>query len=112
MNNLVEAIKQKQGQAELTDGALSKLLGIDRSTWSYIKSGKRNPGMKFLSSVASIFPELKPLVDAEIYDSSTPITTNAHQPHQDKRGGVFLKLLRKGYLGIRSLFVKNSPSQK
>jgi len=51
MNNLIEAIKQRQRQANLNDTALASLLGVDRSTWSKIKSGKRNPGIKFLRAV-------------------------------------------------------------
>ena len=51
MNNLIEAIKQRQRQANLNDTALASLLGMDRSTWAKIKSGKRNPGIKFLRAV-------------------------------------------------------------
>ena len=51
VNNFIEAIKQKQRQNELTDTALASLLGIDRSTWSKIKSGTRNPGVKFIRAV-------------------------------------------------------------
>jgi len=51
MNNLVEAIKQRQKQSNLTDTALASLLGVDRSTWAKIKNGTRNPGIKFLKAV-------------------------------------------------------------
>jgi len=51
MNNLIEAIKQKQRQANLNDTAFALFLGMDRSTWAKIKSGKRNPGIKFLRAV-------------------------------------------------------------
>jgi transcriptional regulator with XRE-family HTH domain len=58
MNTLIEKIKTAQRQKNLTDGGLSRVLCIDRSTWSYIKSGKRNPGAKFLCAVAQQLPEL------------------------------------------------------
>lgn len=104
MNNLIEAIKQKQKQAELSDMALTKLLGIDRSTWSYIRSGRRNPGMKFLVAVASKFPDLKTLVDVEIYDKGIP--TTPHQKPQDKRHGIFKQLCDVPHQGFLKLFSK------
>ena len=44
MNNLIAAIKQYQQDKNLSDNQFANLLGIDRSTWAYIKCGKRNPG--------------------------------------------------------------------
>lgn len=66
MNNLIEAIKQRQSQAKLSDTALALLLGMDRSTWAKIKSGKRNPGIKFLRAVD------QRLMHVEIADTLTP----------------------------------------
>jgi len=91
MNNLIEAIKHKQKESDLTDNGLASILGIDRSTWSYIKSGKRNPGLKFLSAVANTFPELRTLVDVVIYDNL--LTAHTMTP-QDKQQSGLRKLLR------------------
>ena len=83
MNNLIEAIKQKQRQDGLSDTALALLLGIDRSTWAKIKSGQRNPGMKFLKAVS------KKLMPVEISDT---IATTPSQTAQDSRKGRFKTL--------------------
>lgn len=109
MNNLIEVIRQKQKQQGLTDEALSKLLGIDRSTWSYIKSGKRNPGLKFFTAVANQFPELKTLIDAEIYDSSS---LKPHQtPPEPRQGGLRwrINILRRWFR--RFTFKKRTKSK-
>ena len=100
MNNLIEAIKEKQRQNKLSDGALALILGIDRSTWAYIKSGKRKPGMKFLAAVANQFPALKYLVDVEFYDKDT--CTTHHRRHHSK----ILRAIRyiKGYRCLRYWF--------
>jgi len=73
MTNLIEAIKQRQSQANLSDTALASLLGVDRSTWSKIKSGKRNPGIKFLRAVD------QRLMHVEISDT-LPINNPLKQP--------------------------------
>ena len=52
-----------------TDKKFAERLGIDRSTWSHIKNGKRGAGVKFLKSVANTFPEYKRLVAAYIDDN-------------------------------------------
>lgn len=105
MDNLVDAIKQKQGQQKISDKKLASLLGIHRTTWAYIKSGRRNPGIKFLSAVANTFPELRTLVDVEIYDNlaTTPTLT-----HQDKQQGVLRKLLRGLYLWFKGSNRRNA----
>lgn len=88
MNKLIEATKVKQKASGLSDKRFASSLGIDRSTWSYLKSGKRNPGMKFLAAIAQNFPDLKPLIDVEIYDMGT--SSNALQPSPNR----FLRALK------------------
>lgn len=86
MNNLIEAVKKYQQDEKLSDNQLTKLLRIDRSTWSYIKSGKRNPGIKFLRAIAREIPKLNSLVYVEISDNTKHSAT---EKPQNKRGGVF-----------------------
>lgn len=58
MNMLVVKIQQVQKESGLSDGAFADKVGIDRSTWSYIKSGKRRPGARVLSAIMKHFPQL------------------------------------------------------
>lgn len=60
--DLIEAIKLHQKVNGLSDKAFARLVGIDNSTWSRIKSGERNPGGKVLRAIASNIPELQLLV--------------------------------------------------
>ena len=55
--DLIEAVKLHQQVKGLSDKAFARLIGIDNSTWSLIKSGKRNPGVKVLMAIASNIPE-------------------------------------------------------
>lgn len=63
---IVKAVKAKQRKEGLDDTALAGRLGIDLSTWSRIKRGERQPGVKFLNGVMNRYPELSPLVSAYI----------------------------------------------
>ena len=56
---LVDAIVSFQQEKGFSDGGLAALLGIDRSTLSYIKRGQRKPGGKFLGALAQAVPELQ-----------------------------------------------------
>jgi len=64
--NVTKKLLEIQG-AIISDRELSRKLGIDHSTYSCIKRGLRKPGLKFYQGVVNAFPDLKPLVDAEIY---------------------------------------------
>lgn len=94
MNNLIETIKKYQQDKNLSDNQFAKLLGIDRSTWAYIKSGKRNPGMKFLRAIAHELPQLSPSIYEEITD--TTLSTDAPQTHQNS----FSALLKTWWAGV------------
>lgn len=59
MNNLVNEIKNYLAEKGISDGKFTRDMKLDQSTWSYIKSGKHKPGVKFLSAVASNYPELQ-----------------------------------------------------
>lgn len=62
MHALFDALKQHQEAKHLSDGQLALMLGINRSTLSYIKRGKRVPGAKVLRAISRELPELQPLV--------------------------------------------------
>ena len=57
-NNLIEDIKRLQKLKGLSDTQLARQIGVDLSTWSKIKSGKANPGGRFLRGIINAFPEL------------------------------------------------------
>jgi hypothetical protein len=78
-NILVAALAHRQSLESLSDGQLAKKLGIHRSTWGYIKSGKRDVGLDFVKKAVGAFPDLWPVVTSyltqpETHDSSI-------QPH-------------------------------
>jgi chromatin remodeling complex protein RSC6 len=59
MDQLVEALlRAKESRNIESDYAFAKLLDIDSSTWSLIKSGKRRIGNKVLSKIIIKLPEL------------------------------------------------------
>jgi len=80
MNKVIEAIKEYQEQNRISDGGLIKLLQIDRSTWSLLKRGKRNPGVKFLKAVAREIPQLRSIIAVEIFNNN--ITHNIPETSQ------------------------------
>ncbi|MEQ4489700.1 MAG: helix-turn-helix transcriptional regulator [Dehalococcoides mccartyi] len=87
MDNLI-SFQQAKG---LTDKELSEKLKISSSYFSRIKRGIRKPTIKFYSGVGRAFPELKPLIDAEIYGKTNythtePIT---HKTFMTKFREVF-----------------------
>ncbi len=60
---LTEIVKSYQVAHALSDGKLANLLGIHRTTWLYIKSGRTTrPSERFLRAVGSAIPELLPQV--------------------------------------------------
>ena len=102
MNSLIEAVKQKQRQDEITDNALASLLGIDRSTWSKIKSGKRNPGMKFIRAVNE---RLMPVEMSDI------ITTTLSQTSQNGKLARFRAWLKGFIPWIKPSNLNKPPNQ-
>ena len=95
MNSWVEAVKEKQRQKGLTDDALASLLGIDRSTWSKIKSGKRKPSLMFLFAVND---KLMP-VNMFAIDKQKP-----HQKPPDGKRSVYRTWLANTIAGARKLW--------
>jgi transcriptional regulator with XRE-family HTH domain len=51
---LIKTVKTYQELNHLSDGDLAKLLEIDRSTWSYIRNLKKDPGAKFFEGIGKV----------------------------------------------------------
>ncbi|AGG07948.1 MULTISPECIES: helix-turn-helix domain-containing protein [Dehalococcoides] len=91
MTLLMTTLSEYQENEGLSDQALSIKIGISNSSYSRIKRGIRKPTVKFYSGVGRAFPELKPLIDAEIYGKTNythtePIT---HKTFMTKFREVF-----------------------
>lgn len=99
MNKLIEAVREYQKEEGLTDTGLTQLIGLDRSTWAYIKAGKRNPGVKFLRAISLKLPQFRALIYEEITDNTSAPQTTQNQHPAGFRGrlvyfiGRFKKLL-------------------
>ena len=57
-DTIIKKIIEKQKELALSDASFSRELGISRPLWALLKSGKREPGMKFIKAVMRMFPEL------------------------------------------------------
>ena len=68
MNKLVEAVREKQARDKISDMKLSRMLGINQSTWSRIKSGGRKPGIKVVKALAKQFPEFAGVILNQLLD--------------------------------------------
>ncbi len=62
MNELIVEIKALQERRKLSDRQFAISIGIDPSTWSYIKNGDNQPGVKVLSSIIRVYPELNTVI--------------------------------------------------
>lgn len=57
MDNLIKVMEQIQSDRDLTQTAFMESLGFDKSYWSKLKNGERNPGVPFLMSLYEKYPE-------------------------------------------------------
>jgi len=58
-DDLVSRLIEIQNAHRWNDNQMAKHIGVDRSYWVRVKSGERNPGVKFLGNVLINFRELK-----------------------------------------------------
>ena len=58
-NNLVAEMAAIQKKHGLTDRDMGARLNISHSYWIYLRSGKKNPGRKFVVGVLNAFPFLE-----------------------------------------------------
>jgi len=62
IHNLITYIESYLTHRGISGGSFSRQLQVDPSTWSYIKSGTKRPGAKFLSAVVANYPDLRDAV--------------------------------------------------
>jgi hypothetical protein len=67
MNIVITKLNSIANQSSLSASKIAKMIGVDSSYLYHVKSGRIKPGLKFYQGVVNAFPDLKPLVDAEIY---------------------------------------------
>jgi Helix-turn-helix. len=88
INLLINALIKHQQADFLTDRELATKIGIDHSTYSRIKRGIYKPNLAFYTGIVHIYPDLKPLVDAELYGYA-----NTEQPEKPVRKTFLTKCL-------------------
>lgn len=66
-DTFIASLIEFQDKEGLNNQEFARKLHISDSYLSRIKHGLRKPGIKLYQCVAITFPDLKPLVDAEIY---------------------------------------------
>jgi predicted transcriptional regulator len=64
--NTIDELIKVQRLAHITDENFAKQFGYHRISWIRIKNGKIKRPIDFLSSVPSVYPELKKTVKADI----------------------------------------------
>jgi hypothetical protein len=72
LEKLIQTVQSYQELHNLNDGELAELLGIDRSSWSYIRDKKHKPGNKFFDGLGKI-PELRMAV-YEYFSAGEPVS--------------------------------------
>lgn len=76
MDELLRALIAYQEEHRLTNTEMAAQLGIDQSTWSRIRHGRRGIGPQVLQRVLQRFPELGPLfLLTAVRANGTPIRT-------------------------------------
>ena len=61
---LIELLQARQRELGLSDGAFARRLGVSRSLWIAVRSGRRAVGLNLLRGVVRAFPDL----DDEVLD--------------------------------------------
>lgn len=56
------AAKLSELQGDRTDAEMGAVLGVTRTQWSYLRSGRRAPSYALVKRAAIIFPALYPIV--------------------------------------------------
>lgn len=77
INLLINTLTEHQQADTLNDRELAAKIGIDNSTYSRIKRGIYKPNLAFYTGVVHAYPDLKPLVDAEMYGKPHYMHTEA-----------------------------------
>ncbi len=68
MNNIiVEIIKQYLSKNAISGNQFSRTIGFDPAIWCRIKRKKMQPSPAFLTSVARIYPDLRPQIQESMF---------------------------------------------
>lgn len=62
VDKIIKAVTIKQKELNLSENGMAKRLGISRASLYLYKKKQRKPTLKFMSAVASEFPELQLLI--------------------------------------------------
>ena len=67
---MIEELKKIQEREKLTDVQMAARLGIHPSRWNALKNGRISYGVRFITRTLAVYPEMKPLAEAELFGSS------------------------------------------
>lgn len=59
---LIATLAARQEAAELNEREFAAHLGVGQATWTLIRTGQHQPGVKFIRAVLRRYPDLKPHV--------------------------------------------------
>ena len=69
--DLVRWLEARQKQLGLTDSAFARKVGIDQSTWWYIRHERRTVGRRVIRKILEAFPEDRDtIIDLLLSDNS------------------------------------------
>lgn len=76
---LIQALLAEQTRLGLSQEQFAEKLGINRSTWNWVRGGVNNPGLRVLSGIVKSFPELNPVLIEylEAYDPENDLLKRA-----------------------------------
>lgn len=105
---LIEKLKQIQGQQALTDGQMAEKLGCTRQLYQATKTGRIPIGLTILKGATKAFPEV--IGDAIIFltdgahrVTAMPNLATAHtETHQEKQQGGLRHLVNSLILGLKN----------
>lgn len=59
---IIQTLRQRQGDARLTDAQMAGRLGISRQLWQKLVTGERHLSLRVLRGVLDAYPDLTPQV--------------------------------------------------
>ena len=76
---LIQALKRRQRDLELSDTAIAKRLGVSPSFWCLVQQGKRRIGHQLIRGVIRGFPELTTEALIFLRSEVTDTTSAGHE---------------------------------
>lgn len=59
-HTIITTLRERQGDAHLTDGEMARKLGISRTFWRRLVSGERQMSLRVLQGAIAAYPDLAP----------------------------------------------------